>query len=255
MLEDIAILTGGQVVSEDLGTKLENVTIQMLGRAKRVIIEKEKTTIIGGAGKKKEIEARVAQIKQQIEETTSDYDKEKLQERLAKLAGGVAVIRVGGASEIEVKEKKDRVDDALNATRAAVEEGIVPGGGVALLRAKKAIERMKDENPDIQAGINIVLRALEAPIRQIAENSGVEGSIVVGKVSEGKDDFGFNAQTETYVDMVKAGIVDPAKVVRTALQDAASVAGLLITTEAMVAEMPKKDTPAPAMPGGGGMDF
>ena len=255
MLEDIAILTGGQMISEDLGIKLENVTIQMLGRAKKVIIEKEKTTIVDGAGKKKEIEARVAQIKQQIEETTSDYDKEKLQERLAKLAGGVAVIRVGGATEIEVKEKKDRVDDALNATRAAVEEGIVPGGGVALLRAKKAIERMKDDNPDIQAGINIVLRALEAPIRQIAENSGVEGSIVVGKVSEGKDDFGFDAQNETYVDMVKAGIVDPAKVVRTALQDAASVAGLLITTEAMVAEMPKKENPGPAMPGGGGMDF
>jgi len=255
MLEDIAILSGGQVISEDLGIKLENVTIQMLGRAKKVIIEKEKTTIVYGAGKKKEIEARVAQIKQQIEETTSDYDKEKLQERLAKLAGGVAVIRVGGATEIEVKEKKDRVEDALNATRAAVEEGIVPGGGVALLRAKKAIDRLKDENPDIQAGINIVLRALEAPIRQIAENSGVEGSIVVGKVSEGKDDFGFDAQTETYVDMVKAGIVDPAKVVRTALQDAASVAGLLITTEAMVAEMPKRENPAPAMPGGGGMDF
>jgi chaperonin GroEL len=256
MLEDIAILTGGQMISEDLGIKLENVTIQMLGRAKKVIIEKEKTTIVDGAGKKKEIEARVAQLKQQIEETTSDYDKEKLQERLAKLAGGVAVIRVGGATEIEVKEKKDRVDDALNATRAAVEEGIVPGGGVALLRAKKAIERMKDDNPDIQAGINIVLRALEAPMRQIAENSGVEGSIVVGKVSEAKDpDYGFNAQTETYVDMVKAGIVDPAKVVRTALQDAASVAGLLITTEAMVAELPKKDSPAPAMPGGGGMDF
>ncbi|HEV1999856.1 MAG TPA: chaperonin GroEL, partial [Xanthobacteraceae bacterium] len=255
MLEDIAILTGGQMISEDLGIKLENVTIQMLGRAKKAILEKEKTTLVDGAGKKKEIEARVAQLKQQIEETTSDYDKEKLQERLAKLAGGVAVIRVGGATEIEVKEKKGRVDDALNATRAAVEEGIVPGGGVALLRAKKAIERMKDDNPDIQAGINIVLRALEAPIRQIAENSGVEGSIVVGKVSEGKDDFGFDAQNETYVDMVKAGIVDPAKVVRTALQDAASVAGLLITTEAMVAEMPKKENPGPAMPGGGGMDF
>jgi len=255
MLEDIAILTGGQMISEDLGIKLENVTIQMLGRAKKAILEKEKTTLVDGAGKKKEIEARVAQLKQQIEETTSDYDKEKLQERLAKLAGGVAVIRVGGATEIEVKEKKDRVEDALNATRAAVEEGIVPGGGVALLRAKKAIERMKDDNPDIQAGINIVLRALEAPIRQIAENSGVEGSIVVGKVSEGKDDFGFDAQNETYVDMVKAGIVDPTKVVRTALQDAASVAGLLITTEAMVAEMPKRENPAPAMPGGGGMDF
>jgi chaperonin GroEL len=256
MLEDIAILTGGQMISEDLGIKLENVTIQMLGRAKKIIIEKEKTTIVDGAGKKKDIEARVAQIKQQIEETTSDYDKEKLQERLAKLAGGVAVIRVGGATEIEVKEKRDRVDDALNATRAAVEEGIVAGGGVALLRAKKAIDRLKDENPDIQAGINIVLRALESPIRQIAENSGVEGSIVVGKVAEAKEpDYGFDAQDEKYVDMFKAGIIDPAKVVRTALQDAASVAGLLITTEAMVAEMPKKETPGPAMPPGGGMDF
>jgi chaperonin GroEL len=258
MLEDIAILTAGQMISEDLGIKLENVTVAMLGRAKKVIVEKEKTTIVDGAGKKKDIEARVGQIKAQIEETTSDYDKEKLQERLAKLAGGVAVIKVGGSTEIEVKEKKDRVDDALNATRAAVEEGIVPGGGVALLRAKKAIEKTKDENPDIQAGINIVLRALEAPIRQIAENSGVEGSIVVGRLLDSKDfEYGFDAQNETYVDMFKAGIVDPAKVVRTALQDAASVAGLLITTEAMVAERPKKDTPAPAMPGGGmgGMDF
>ena len=251
MLEDIAILTAGQMIAEDLGIKLENVTIAMLGRAKKVIIEKEKTTIVDGAGKKKEIEARVAQIKQQIEETTSDYDKEKLQERLAKLAGGVAVIKVGGSSEMEVKEKKDRVDDALNATRAAVEEGIVPGGGIMLLRAKKAIDRTKSDNPDIQAGINIVLRALEAPIRQIAENSGVEGSIVVGKVLESKDaEYGFDAQNETYVDMFKAGIVDPAKVVRTALQDAASVAGLLITTEAMVAELPKSETPP--MPGGGG---
>jgi chaperonin GroEL len=223
----------------------------MLGRAKKVIIEKEKTTIVDGSGKKKDIEARVAQIKQQIDETTSDYDKEKLQERLAKLAGGVAVIKVGGSTEIEVKEKKDRVDDALNATRAAVEEGIVPGGGIMLLRAKKAIDRTKSENPDVQAGINIVLRALEAPIRQIAENSGVEGSIVVGKVLESKDaEYGFDAQNETYVDMFKAGIVDPAKVVRTALQDAASVAGLLITTEAMVAELPKPETPP--MPGGGG---
>jgi chaperonin GroEL len=258
MLEDIAILTGGQLISEDLGIKLENVTLAMLGRAKKVIIEKEKSTIVDGAGKKKDIEARVGQIKQQIEETTSDYDKEKLQERLAKLAGGVAVIKVGGSTEIEVKEKKDRVDDALNATRAAVEEGIVPGGGIMLLRAKKAIEKLKNENSDIQAGINIVLRALEAPIRQIAENSGVEGSIVVGKVLESKDpEYGFDAQNETYVDMYKAGIVDPAKVVRTALQDAASVAGLLVTTEAMVAELPKKE--APAMPGGGGgmggMDF
>jgi chaperonin GroEL len=256
MLEDIAILTGGQLIAEDLGIKLENVTLAMLGRAKKVIIEKEKTTIVNGAGKKKDIEARVGQIKAQIEETTSDYDKEKLQERLAKLAGGVAVIRVGGATEIEVKEKKDRVDDALNATRAAVEEGIVAGGGVALLRAKKAIEKLKNSNPDIQAGINIVLKALESPVRQIAENSGVEGSIVVGKLLDSKDaDYGFDAQTEQYVDMFKAGIIDPAKVVRTALQDAASVAGLLITTEAMVAELPKKETPGPAMPGGGGMDY
>jgi chaperonin GroEL len=252
MLEDIAILTGGQLISEDLGIKLENVTVSMLGRAKKVIVEKEKTTIVHGSGKKSEIEARVNQIKAQIEETTSDYDKEKLQERLAKLAGGVAVIRVGGATEIEVKEKKDRVEDALNATRAAVEEGIVPGGGVALLRAKKAVGRIHDENPDVQAGINIVLKALESPIRQIAENSGVEGSIVVGKImDESSETYGFDAQTEKYVDMVKAGIIDPAKVVRTALQDAASIAGLLITTEAMVAELPRE--PAPAMPGGGGM--
>jgi chaperonin GroEL len=251
MLEDIAILTGGEVVSEDLGIKLENVTLAMLGRAKKVIIEKEKTTVVNGAGKKKDIEGRVNQIKQQIDETTSDYDKEKLQERLAKLAGGVAVIKVGGATEMEVKERKDRVDDALNATRAAVEEGIVPGGGIMLLRAKKAIEKLKNENSDIQAGINIVLRALEAPIRQIAENSGVEGSIVVGKVLESKEpEFGFDAQNETYVDMFKSGIIDPAKVVRTALQDAASVAGLLITTEAMIAELPKNE--APAMPAGGG---
>ena len=228
MLEDIAILTGGQLISEDLGIKLENVTTAMLGRAKKVIIEKEKCTIVNGAGKKADIEARVNQIKAQIEETTSDYDKEKLQERLAKLAGGVAVIRVGGATEIEVKEKKDRVEDALNATRAAVEEGIVPGGGVALLRAKKAVGRIHDENPDVQAGINIVLKALEAPIRQIAENAGVEGSIVVGKITdENSETYGFDAQTEKYVDMIKAGIIDPAKVVRTALQDAASIAGLL----------------------------
>jgi chaperonin GroEL len=251
MLEDIAILTGGQLISEDLGIKLENVTTAMLGRAKKVIIEKEKTTIVNGAGKKAEIEARVNQIKAQIEETTSDYDKEKLQERLAKLAGGVAVIKVGGATEIEVKEKKDRVEDALNATRAAVEEGIVPGGGVALLRAKKAVGRIHDENPDVQAGINIVLKALEAPIRQIAENAGVEGSIVVGKIiDENSETYGFDAQTEKYVDMIKAGIIDPAKVVRTALQDAGSVAGLLVTTEAMVAELPKDA--APAMPAGGG---
>jgi len=256
MLEDIAILTGGQLISEDLGIKLENVSLQMLGRAKRVIIEKEKTTIVDGAGKKKEIEARVGQIKSQIEETTSDYDKEKLQERLAKLAGGVAVIRVGGATEVEVKEKKDRVEDALNATRAAVEEGIVPGGGVALLRAKKAVGRLTNDNADIQAGINIVLKALEAPARQIAENSGVEGSIVVGKILENKSEtFGFDAQTENYVDLVETGIIDPAKVVRAALQDAASVAGLLITTEAMVAELPKDAPASPPMPGGGGMGF
>ena len=260
MLEDIAILTNGQVISEDLGIKLESVSLDMLGRAKKVTIAKENTTIVDGTGAKAEIEARVAQIKAQIEETTSDYDREKLQERLAKLAGGVAVIRVGGATEIEVKEKKDRVDDALAATRAAVEEGIVPGGGVALLRAKKAVEGLKSDVADVQAGINIVMKALESPIRQIAENSGVEGSIVVGKLLETKDeDQGFDAQTETYVDMVKAGIIDPTKVVRTALQDAASVAGLLITTEAMIAEKPRKEAP-PAMPGGGmggmgGMDF
>ena len=253
MLEDIAILTGGQLISEDLGIKLENVTTAMLGRAKKIIIEKEKTTIVNGAGKKSEIEARVNQIKAQIEETTSDYDKEKLQERLAKLAGGVAVIRVGGATEIEVKEKKDRVDDALNATRAAVEEGIVPGGGVALLRAKKSVGKLTNENHDIQAGINIVLKALEAPVRQIAENAGVEGSIVVNNILENKSEtYGFDAQNEEYVDMIEKGIIDPAKVVRTALQDAASIAGLLITTEAMVAELPKD--PAPPMPqGGGGM--
>jgi chaperonin GroEL len=254
MLEDIAVLTGGQLISEDLGIKLENVTVAMLGRAKKVIIEKEKTTIVDGAGKKKDIEARVGQIKAQIEETTSDYDREKLQERLAKLAGGVAVIRVGGATEVEVKEKKDRVEDALNATRAAVEEGIVPGGGVALLRAKKAVGKITNDNHDVQAGINIVLKALEAPLRQIAENSGVEGSIVVGKIMENKSEtFGFDAQTEEYVDMVEKGIIDPAKVVRAALQDAASVAGLLVTTEAMVAEAPREKPAMPAMPGGGGM--
>ncbi|WP_417675833.1 chaperonin GroEL [Roseibium sp.] len=252
MLEDIAILTGGTVISEDLGIKLENVTLDMLGTAEKVSITKETTTIVDGAGSKDDIQGRVGQIKAQIEETTSDYDREKLQERLAKLAGGVAVIRVGGATEIEVKEKKDRVDDALNATRAAVEEGIVPGGGTALLRAKSAVEKLTSDNPDIQAGIKIVLRALEAPIRQIAENAGVEGSIVVGKIQENSDiTFGFNAQTEEFVNMIEAGIIDPTKVVRTALQDAASVAGLLITTEAMVAELPKKD--APAMPGGGDM--
>ena len=261
MLEDIAVLTGGQLISEDLGIKLENVTTAMLGRAKKVIIEKEKTTVVDGAGKKKDIEARVSQIKQQIEETTSDYDREKLQERLAKLAGGVAVIRVGGATEVEVKEKKDRVEDALNATRAAVEEGIVPGGGVALLRAKKAVGKISNGNHDVQAGINIVLKALESPLRQIAENAGVEGSIVVGKIMDNKSEtFGFDAQTEEYVDMVDKGIIDPAKVVRAALQDAASIAGLLVTTEAMVAEAPKEKPAAPAMPGGGmggmgGMDF
>src|SRR5487761_2421472 len=250
MLEDIAILTGGEMIAEDLGIKLENVTLQMLGRAKRVRIEKENTTLIDGAGAKKDIEGRVAQIKAQIEETTSDYDREKLQERLAKLAGGVAVIRVGGASEVEVKEKKDRVDDALNAARAAVEEGIVPGGGVALLRAKRAIGKLTNANPDVQTGINIVIKAIEAPMRQIAENSGVEGSIVVNKIMDNKSEtYGFDAQEEKYVDMLEAGIIDPAKVVRTALQDAGSVAGLLVTTEAMVAELPKEL--APAMPGGG----
>ncbi|MBV9050979.1 MAG: chaperonin GroEL [Hyphomicrobiales bacterium] len=254
MLEDIAVLTAGEMIAEDLGIKLENVTLQMLGRAKKVRIEKENTTIIDGAGKKQQIQARVGQIKAQIEETTSDYDREKLQERLAKLAGGVAVIRVGGATEVEVKEKKDRVDDALNATRAAVEEGVVPGGGVALLRAKRAVSQLKNENEDVQAGINIVLKALESPIRQIAENAGVEGSIVVGRINDSKSaTYGFDAQSEKYVDMIETGIIDPAKVVRHALQDAASVASLLITTEAMVADRPKKEAAAPAMPGGGGM--
>jgi chaperonin GroEL len=253
MLEDIAILTGGQVISEDLGIKLENVTLDMLGRAKRVRVEKENTTIVDGHGKKPDIQGRIGQIKQQIEETTSDYDKEKLQERLAKLAGGVAVIKVGGATEIEVKERKDRVDDALNATRAAVEEGIVPGGGVALLRAKKAVDALKSDNADIQAGIKIVSKALESPIRQIAENAGVEGSIVVGKVLEKSGNYGFDAQKEEYVDLVLAGIIDPTKVVRTALQDAASVASILITTEAMIAEKPKDKAPMPMPPGGGGM--
>ncbi|RWO09479.1 MAG: chaperonin GroEL, partial [Mesorhizobium sp.] len=260
MLEDIAVLTAGQMISEDLGIKLENVTIDMLGRAKRVLIEKDTTTIIDGAGEKATIQARVQQIKLQIEETTSDYDKEKLEERLAKLAGGVAVIRVGGATETEVKEKKDRIDDALNATRAAVEEGIVAGGGVALLRAKAALTELTGANADMTAGISIVLRALEAPIRQIAENSGVEGSIVVGKLSDSKDhDQGFDAQNEDYVDMIKAGIVDPAKVVRTALQDAGSIAALLITAEAMIADIPQKVSPAMGGAGGmggmGGMDY
>ena len=252
MLEDIAVLSGGQVISEDLGIKLENVTLDMLGRAKRVKIEKENTTIVDGAGKKADIQGRCAQIKAQIEETTSDYDKEKLQERLAKLAGGVAVIKVGGSTEVEVKERKDRVDDALNATRAAVEEGIVPGGGVALLRAKKAVNALKSSNPDIQAGINIVSKALEAPLRQIVENAGVEGSIVVGKLLEKDGNYGFDAQNEEYCDMVAKGIIDLAKVVRIALQDAASVSSLLITTEAMIAEKPK-DKPAGGMPPGGGM--
>ncbi|MDQ6435069.1 chaperonin GroEL [Mesorhizobium sp. LHD-90] len=260
MLEDIAILTGGQVISEDLGIKLENVGLNMLGRAKKVSISKENTTIVDGAGKKAEIQGRVAQIKQQIEETTSDYDKEKLQERLAKLAGGVAVIRVGGATEVEVKEKKDRVDDALNATRAAVEEGIVAGGGVALLRASANL-KATGVNSDQTAGIAIVRRALQSPARQIAANAGAEASIVAGKILENKGaTYGYNAQTGEYGDMIAMGIVDPVKVVRTALQDAASVAGLLVTTEAMIAEAPKKDSGAPAMPGGGmggmgGMDF
>ncbi|MBF9029259.1 chaperonin GroEL [Rhodobacterales bacterium HKCCE3408] len=254
MLQDIAILTGGQVISEDLGMKLENVTMDMLGTAKRVTITKDETTIVDGHGEKSEIEARVAQIRQQIEETTSDYDREKLQERVAKLAGGVAVIRVGGMTEVEVKERKDRVDDALNATRAAVQEGIVVGGGVALVQGAKALEGVSGENADQNAGIAIVRRALEAPLRQIAENSGVDGSVVAGKVRESTDlKFGFNAQTEEYGDMFKFGVIDPAKVVRTALEDAASVAGLLITTEAMVADKPKKDDAGAGMPDMGGM--
>jgi chaperonin GroEL len=254
MLEDIAVLTNGQTISEDLGIKLENVTLDMLGRAKRVSITKDDTTIVDGSGDKANIEARVSQIKAQIEETSSDYDREKLQERLAKLAGGVAVIKVGGATEVEVKERKDRVDDALNATRAAVEEGIVPGGGVMLLKATKALSDVKGDNEDQEAGIQIVKRALQAPIRQIATNAGVEGSIVAGKVLDSTEaNFGYDAQNDKYVDMVKEGIIDPAKVVRTALQDAASIAGLLITTEAGVAEAPKKDGGAPAMPDMGGM--
>jgi chaperonin GroEL len=254
MLEDIAILTGGQVVSEDLGIKLENVTLDMLGTAKRVAINKDETTIVDGSGKKKDIEGRVGQIRAQIDSTTSDYDREKLQERLAKLAGGVAVLKVGGATEVEVKERKDRVDDALNATRAAVESGIVPGGGTALLLATRAVEKLTDDNADIQAGINIVRKALESPVRQIAENAGVEGSIVVGKILESKTNQGFDAQNEVYCDLIAAGIVDPTKVVSTALRDAASVAGLLITTEAMVADKPEpKGAAAPAMPDMGGM--
>ena len=255
MLEDIAILSGGTVISEDVGIKLENVTLNMLGRAKKVVIEKENTTIIDGVGSKAEIDGRVAQIRAQIEETTSDYDREKLQERLAKLAGGVAVIRVGGSTEVEVKEKKDRVDDALHATRAAVEEGILPGGGVALLRAIRALDNLSFANQDQRVGIDIVRRAVEAPVRQIAENAGAEGSIVVGKLREKSDlQFGWNAQTGEYGDLFAMGVIDPAKVVRTALQDAASVAGLLITTEAMIAEKPKKES-APAIPAGAGMDF
>ncbi|MEQ1930683.1 MAG: chaperonin GroEL [Parvularculaceae bacterium] len=254
MLEDIATLTGGTVISEDLGIKLENVTLKDLGKAKKVSINKDDTTIIDGSGSKKDIAARTAQIRAQIEETTSDYDREKLQERLAKLAGGVAVIKVGGATEIEVKERKDRVDDALNATRAAVEEGIVPGGGVALLYATRALDGLKGANSDQDAGVNIIRKALESPIRQIVRNAGGEGSIVVGKCLEQKSyNFGFNAQTDEYVDMIKAGIVDPAKVVRTALQDAASVAGLLISTEAMIAEAPKKKEHGHGGHGGGGM--
>jgi len=255
MLEDIAILTGGTAISEDLGIKLENVTLNMLGRARKVSIEKENTTIVDGAGSKDEIQGRVSQIKAQIEETNSDYDKEKLQERLAKLAGGVAVIRVGGSTEVEVKERKDRVDDAMHATRAAVEEGVLPGGGVALLRAAKALDGVQAENEDQKHGIEIVRRAIEAPVRQIAENAGAEGSIIVGKLRE-KPEFGWgwNAQTNAFGDLYNEGVIDPVKVVRTALQDAASVAGLLVTTEAMVAEKPKKEPAVPAMPAGG-MDF
>jgi len=259
MLEDIAVVSAGAAVSEDLGIKLENVTLAMLGRAKRVRIDKDSTTIIDGAGEKADIEARVAQLKSQIEEVTSDYDKEKLQERLAKLSGGVAIIRVGGSTEVEVKEKKDRVDDALNATRAAVQEGVVPGGGVALLRAKFAVGKLTDQNPDVQSGVNLVLKSLEAPIRQIVENAGAEGSIVVGAILDHKSQtYGYDAQSEQYVDMLSAGILDPAKVVRIALQDAASIAGLMITTEAMVAEIPQKDAPSAAgggMGGMGGMDY
>ena len=259
MLEDISILTSGQLISEELGIKLENVTLQMLGRAKRVRIDKEATTIIDGAGEKKDIEARIAQIKSQIEDTTSDYDREKLQERLAKLAGGVAVIRVGGASEVEVKEKKDLVDDALNATRAAVEEGVLPGGGVPLLRAIKALDGIKVENPDQQTGVDIVRKAIQTPARQIIDNAGDDGAVIVGKLIENTSyAYGYNAQTGEYGDLVKLGIIDPAKVVRIALQDAASVAGLVITTEAIVVEAPKKESPS--MPGGGmggmgGMDY
>jgi chaperonin GroEL len=256
MLQDIAVLTGGQAISEDLGIKLENVTLAMLGRAKKLMIEKENTTIVNGAGKKADIEGRISQIKAQIEETTSDYDREKLQERLAKLAGGVAVIRVGGATEVEVKERKDRVDDAMHATRAAVEEGILPGGGVALLRASDVLKKVRTQNDDQKTGVEIVRKALSWPARQIAINSGEDGSVVVGKILEKETyGYGFDAQTGEYGDLVKKGIIDPTKVVRSALQNAGSIAGLLITTEAMVAEMPKKQSAAPAMPPGGGMDF
>ena len=258
MLEDIAILTGGQAISEDLGIKLENVTLNMLGRAKKVMIDKENTTIVNGVGKKADIEARVQQIKAQIEETTSDYDREKLQERLAKLAGGVAVIRVGGATEVEVKERKDRVDDAMHATRAAVEEGILPGGGVALLRASEQLKRIRTQNDDQKTGVEIVRKALSSPARQIAINAGEDGSVIVGKVLEKEQySYGFDSQSGEYGNLVSKGIIDPTKVVRAAIQNAASVASLLITTEAMVAELPKKNAPAPAMPGGGmgGMDF
>jgi chaperonin GroEL len=257
MLEDIAILTGGQLIAEDLGIKLENVTLPMLGRAKRVRVDKENTTIIDGSGEKKDIEARIGQLKGQIEETTSDYDREKLQERLAKLAGGVAVIRVGGATEVEVKERKDRVDDALNATRAAVEEGVSPGGGVALLRAIAVLDAVKVANPDQKTGVDIVRKAIQAPARQIVDNAGGDGAVVVGKLLESKEyAFGYDAQTGEFGDLVKLGIIDPTKVVRTALQDAASIAGLIVTTEATITEHPKKEA-APAMPGGGmgGMDF
>ena len=256
MLQDIAVLTGGQAISEDLGIKLENVTLAMLGKAKKVMIDKENTTIVNGAGKKKDIEDRISQIKAQIEETTSDYDREKLQERLAKLAGGVAVIRVGGATEVEVKERKDRVDDAMHATRAAVEEGVLPGGGVALLRATEALKKVRTSNDDQKHGVEIVRKALQSPARQIATNAGEDGSVIVGKILENSNyAFGFDAQGGDYVDMVKKGIIDPTKVVRQALQGASSVAGLLITTEAMVAELPKKKDNMPAMPPGGGMDF
>jgi chaperonin GroEL len=259
MLEDLAVLTGAQVISDDLGIKLENVTLDMLGTAKRVVLDKDSTTIVGGAGKKEDIEGRCTQLRAQIEETTSDYDKEKLQERLAKLAGGVAIIRVGGATEVEVKERKERVDDAMHATRAAVEEGVVPGGGVTLLYASKVLDRLNPENNDQKVGIEIIRKALQAPARQIFVNAGEDGSVIVGKLmDQSETNHGFDAQTGTYVDMVKVGIIDPAKVVRLALQGAASIGGLLVTTEVMVAEKPQPG--APAMPGGGmggmgGMDF